>query len=57
MAPRSKSKSRKSKSSTHPAPLILHPHAAGIDVGAREIYVAVPPGSCADTIRTFDTFT
>lgn len=60
MAPRSKSKSPKSpksKSSTSPAPPVLHPHAAGIDVGARQLYVAVPPGSGADTVRSFDTFT
>ena len=57
MAPRSKSKSRKSKSFTNPTPPVLHPHAAGIDLGAREIYVAVPPGSCTRTVRSFDTFT
>jgi transposase len=57
MAPRYKSKSRKSKSASNPAPPTLHPHAAGIDVGARKIYVAVPPGTCADTVRSFETFT
>ena len=35
----------------------LHAHAAGIDLGAREIYVAVPPGTCARTVRVFPTFT
>lgn len=35
----------------------LHAHAAGIDIGARAIYVAVPPGTCARTVRTFTTFT
>lgn len=57
MASPSKSKSRKSKSSPSLAPPVLHPHAAGIDVGAREIYVAVPPGSDPRPLRTFDTFT
>jgi transposase len=35
----------------------LHPHAAGIDVGAREVYVAVPPGSAPRPVRHFATFT
>jgi len=41
-----------------PAPLpTLHPQAAGIDIGAREIWVAVPPGSDPKPVRGFDTFT
>jgi transposase len=32
-------------------------HAAGIDVGAGEIYVAVPEGCDGDRVRTFPTFT
>ena len=32
-------------------------HAAGIDIGAREIYVAVPPDSDAEPVRVFQTFT
>lgn len=35
----------------------LHPHAAGIDLGAREIYVAAPPGSDPRPVRAFPTFT
>jgi transposase len=35
----------------------LHPHAAGIDIGAREIYVAVPPGCNPRPVRSFATFT
>lgn len=57
MAPRSKSNPRKNvKSTSSPLPT-LHPHAAGIDLGAREIYVAVPPGSCVRPVRSFPTFT
>src|SRR5215510_14726032 len=56
MAPRHKSNPPKAKTSAAPLPT-LHPHAAGIDIGARQIHVAVPPGSCPRTVRTFQTFT
>ena len=56
MAPRHKGNPSKPKSSTPPLP-VLHLHAAGIDIGAREIYVAVPPGSSARPVRAFATFT
>ena len=32
-------------------------NAAGIDIGAREIYVAVPPDRDAHPVRVFSTFT
>jgi transposase len=35
----------------------LEPHAAGIDIGAREIYVAVPPDRDEHPVRVFQTFT
>lgn len=54
MAPRRKSNPRKFVA---PAPPIHHPHAAGIDVGAREVYVAVPPGADPRPVRRFETFT
>jgi len=48
----------KSQSQIHPPPTpTCHPHAAGIDIGAREIWVAVPPGSDPKPVRGFDTFT
>lgn len=56
MSPRHKSNPPKVKSSSPQLPT-LHPHAAGIDIGAREIYVALPPGSCVRTVRSFATFT
>ena len=34
-----------------------HPDAAGIDVGAEEFVVAVPPGRCEEPVRTYTTFT
>ena len=36
---------------------ILHPHAAGIDIGATEIYVCVPLERDPQPIRRFGTFT
>jgi hypothetical protein len=35
----------------------LEPNAAGIDVGAREMFVAVPPGRDENPVRGFATFT
>ncbi len=36
---------------------IVHPHAAGLDIGAREIYACVPPDRDGETIKVFSTFT
>jgi len=36
---------------------ILNPHAAGIDVGANELYVAVPKDCAQPCVRVFETFT
>jgi len=36
---------------------ILELNAAGIDIGAREIYVAVPPDRDEQPVRVFSTFT
>jgi hypothetical protein len=36
---------------------ILEPNAAGIDIGAREIFVAVPPDRDQQPVRVFETFT
>ena len=58
MSPRLKGKKKiPSVSKTTPSLPVLHPHAAGIDIGAREIYVAVPPGSDPRPVRAFATFT
>jgi len=35
----------------------VHPHAAGLDIGAREIWVCVPPETEGETVRVFGTFT
>lgn len=36
---------------------IIHPNAAGLDIGAREIYACVPPNRSGATIQVFATFT
>lgn len=36
---------------------VLEPNACGVDVGAREMYVAVPPDRDANPVRVFQTFT
>ena len=55
MSPRRKSKPSPSDSS--PLRPTVHPDAAGIDIGARQIYVAVPHDRCPRPVRCFDTFT
>jgi transposase len=48
-------KARRSKR-VRPVP-VVNPNAGGIDVGATEIYVAVPAGRDAESVRRFETFT
>jgi len=36
---------------------LFEPNAAGIDIGATQIFVAVPPDRDAEPVRCFDTFT
>ena len=36
---------------------IVHPNAAGLDIGAREIYACMPPDRAGETIKVFGTFT
>ncbi len=36
---------------------IVHPHAAGLDIGAGEIYGCVPPDRDGETVQCFGTFT
>ncbi len=49
--------SARSRTSSN-APLgIVHPHAAGLDIGADEIMAAVPPDAAAQPVRSFGTFT
>ena len=52
---RSGCSSRKSSASSQWQP--VHPDAAGIDVGSRQHFVAVPPGRDPQPVRSFETFT
>jgi transposase len=36
---------------------IVHPHAAGLDIGSREIFGCVPPDRAGETVQAFGTFT
>ncbi len=49
---------RKKKSKNNaPALPVLNPNAAGLDIGATEIYVAVPADRDSEPVRCFATFT
>jgi transposase len=50
-----KKKGRSNKTSA--APAVLHPDAAGIDIGATEMYLAVPADRDPQPVRCFATFT
>jgi transposase len=49
--------SRKRKTKVQKIQPTINPHAAGADIGAREIYVAVPMALASDPVRCFSTFT
>lgn len=50
-------KKRSGKSKAAPIPPVVHPNAAGIDIGATEIFVAVPVDRDRSPVRSFQTFT
>ena len=50
-------KQRKKRTSSVVSLPVLRSNAAGIDIGAREIYVAVPPDRGPHPVRAFPTFT
>ena len=35
---------------------VVHPHAAAVDIGSREIWVSLPPDRAGETVRCFGTF-
>jgi transposase len=36
---------------------VIHPHAAGLDIGSAEIWAAVAPAPTAEAVRRFGTYT
>lgn len=48
---------RKNGTKSPPEPLVIHPNAAGIDIGATEIFVAVPADRDEAAVQSFPTFT
>src|SRR6202171_872592 len=55
---RAMSRKRKSNKKTGaPVLLCLNPNAAGVDIGATEIYIAVPGDRDPQPVRCFSTFT
>jgi transposase len=42
---------------TNPTPPVVHPNAGGIDIGATQLYAALPPERSAEPVRVFETFT
>ena len=48
---------RKRKTKVQTIQPAINPHAAGADIGAREIYVAVPSALTTEPVRCFPTFT
>jgi transposase len=55
--PRNTRKRKKGRISSVVSLPVLRPNAAGIDLGSREIYVAVPPDRDPYPVRAFPTFT
>jgi transposase len=53
MAQKSRSKAKRSRRMLH----VMHLDAAGVDIGAEEIFVAVPADRDAEPVRSFGTFT
>jgi transposase len=57
MSQRHKKQKRASQGGAVPSLSCIEPNAAGIDVGATEIFVAVPPDRHPSPVRSFETFT
>lgn len=56
MSQRRRSSKPRSNKRDRPSP-VINPNAAGIDVGATEVYVAVPADRDPESVRSFATFT
>jgi transposase len=49
--------SRRPKKKVQTQPVIFQPDSAGIDIGATELFVAVPPDRAEESVRSFGAFT
>ncbi len=56
-APAKSKRNKQPNRSGQPDRTVFEPNAAGIDIGAREIYVAVPPERDEHPVRKCETFT
>jgi transposase len=52
-----KKRKKEAKKSSNTVLPVMRPDAAGIDIGATEIFVAVPADRAAENVRSFPTFT
>ena len=52
-----KNRKNKGKGKSSGMLVTLEPNAAGVDIGAEEIYVAVPPDRDENPVRSFGSFT
>ena len=52
-----KKKSNKQTRANNAVLPVMRPNAAGIDIGATEIFVAVPADRATENVRSFPTFT
>ena len=48
---------RRPKKKVQTQPVLFQPDSAGIDIGATELFVAVPPDRAEQSVRSFGTFT
>jgi transposase len=48
---------RKQQTETWQGVKVIHPNAAGLDIGSEEIWAAVPPARTAEPVRKFGTYT
>lgn len=55
--PKIKSKPKQAKVPSLERMDVVHPHAAGVDLGSREIWVSLPPDRTGEIVRCFGSFT
>jgi len=49
--------SHRPKKKVQTQPVVFQPDSAGVDIGATELFVAVPPDRAEESVRSFSTFT